>query len=281
MDSQTLRTFLKLSELLNFTKTADSLFLAQSTVTNRILELEQELGKTLFVRNRRGVTLSPEGLAYIPYAKRMLELEEASLSELHSLKRHDRRIRLGATNTIYECHLAEDFRRFMLEEKDCSIRITMGHSQDLLTQLQDGLLDVVYVYLPFMRAGYSCKCFVTDRLILVKDKANPSFPHGIHKDELQNTNYLYCDFALQEVGLFVRELFPAHFQFGFEIDNSTKLIPYLLHTDGISFLPESLARPYILDKSLVEIPLLDGTSPQIGCYQVHKSDVTIPDLLKR
>lgn len=47
MDTNTLRTFIALAQIKNFTKTAQQLFVAQSTVTNRIHDLETELGKEL------------------------------------------------------------------------------------------------------------------------------------------------------------------------------------------------------------------------------------------
>ena len=82
-------------------------------------------------------------------------------------------------------------------------------------------------------------------------------------------NYLFCNFALQEVGQFIRELFPPFYQFPFEIDNSTKLLPYLLDGIGCSFLPYSLVRPCLEDGSLISIPLLDFEAPRISCYQSY------------
>lgn len=61
MDTTTLRTFIALAQIKNFTKTAQQLFVAQSTVTNRIRDLETELGKSLFVRNHKQVELTPAG----------------------------------------------------------------------------------------------------------------------------------------------------------------------------------------------------------------------------
>lgn len=87
-----------------------------------------------------------------------------------------------------------------------------------------------------------------------------------------HSDYLYCNFALQEVGLYFRELFPPHFQFGFEIDNSTKLIPYLLEFDGISFIPECIARPYIEAGQLQDVKLIDFDSPKINCYKIYRKN---------
>ena len=53
MDTQHLKTFIQLSATKNFTQTAKQLFVAQSTVTNRINELERNLGKQLFVRDKK------------------------------------------------------------------------------------------------------------------------------------------------------------------------------------------------------------------------------------
>ena len=55
MDTTNLRTFITLAQIKNFTKTAQHLFVAQSTVTNRIRDLENELGVSLFIRNHKQV----------------------------------------------------------------------------------------------------------------------------------------------------------------------------------------------------------------------------------
>lgn len=270
MDTQSLQTFITLAEYRNFTKTADALFIAQSTVTNRIAELEREIGKQLFDRNKRKVTLSEEGEAFLFYAKRILELQTAGIQEVNSLKKYQETYRIGTTNTIYECYLFPLIREYMEVHPDHAVKITIGHSNDLLQALQDNLLDVAYSYLPFYRAGFRCDVFATDELVLVTGCGNPAYRDGITKEELLHSNYLYCNFALQEVGVFIRELFPPHYQFGFEIDNSTKLIPYLITFDGISFVPESLAAPYIEQGKLRRIKLLDFEAPRINSYKVTR-----------
>ncbi len=65
MDTQNLRTFILLTDLKNFTKAADQLFIAQSTVTNRIAQLEKELGKKLLFRNKKNISLTEEGKLFL------------------------------------------------------------------------------------------------------------------------------------------------------------------------------------------------------------------------
>ena len=269
MDTQCLQTFIKLAEYKNFTKTADSLFIAQSTVTNRIAELEREVGCQLFERNKRKVILTSEGEIFLSYAKRITELSDTGIRELHSLNRFSNILKIGTANTIYECHLFPKIKNYVASNPDNGVKITIGHSHDLLQGIQDKLFDVVYSYIPFYKSGYQCELFAKDKLVLVTNFQNNTYSEGIHQKELVKANYLYCNFALQEVGLFIRELFPPHYQFGFEINNATKLIPYLLVSSGISFLPESIAEPYLISNQLRVIPLIDFDSPKLNCYKIY------------
>lgn len=278
MDTQSLITFITLAEYRNFTRTADFLFIAQSTVTNRIAELEREVGKPLFLRNKRKVILTSEGEAFLSYARRIVELANAGIQDVNSLNVYTDSIRFGTTNTIYECHLFSRIAEYMKKHPQHAVQITIGHSKELIQALQDDLLDVIYSYIPFWKSGYVCEQFAVDKLVLVTKKDNTCCENGVTKDELPSLRYLYCDFALQEVGVFIRELFPPHYKFGFEIDNSTKVIPYLLAFDGVSFLPECMVAPYMESGLLRSIPLLDFGTPRISSYQIYREGKQLRDI---
>ena len=79
MNTEELKTFIFLSKVKNFTLAAEQMFIAQSTVTNRISELEKEVGKRLFSRGSKTVTLTEEGKIFLKYAERIIEPTRASL----------------------------------------------------------------------------------------------------------------------------------------------------------------------------------------------------------
>lgn len=62
MDIRVLRYFLAVAREENITRAAQSLHIAQPSLSKQILELEAELGKKLFIRGKRKVTLTEEGL---------------------------------------------------------------------------------------------------------------------------------------------------------------------------------------------------------------------------
>lgn len=267
MDTQNLRTFLTLADVKNFTQTASLLYIAQSTVTNRIAELEKEVGKQLFIRNKKKLSLTREGLLFQEYARRIIDLEEMSIREMNSQAFSRASLRIGTTNTIYQCHLEPLLTKMLKDETGYALNVTISHSVNLLQMLQDGLLDLSFTYQPLQKSGFCCRRFQTDELLLVTSRKNNHYQKGIRKEELPRLNYLFCNFALQEVGQFIRELFPPFYQFPFEIDNSTKLIAYLCEGIGLSFLPSGLVMPYLKEKTLISIPLLDFEAPRINSYQ--------------
>ena len=278
MNSENLKTFVLLSKLKNFTQTAEQLFIAQSTVTNRIAELEREIGKKLFLRDSKNLSLTAEGTIFLDYVQRILELESACLKEVHD-SRGDR-LRIGLPNAVYETFWEEKIKK-SLKRGGISFDIVVGHATDMLERLQDKLLDVVYTFQPFNKMGYACEAYDNDELVLVTAPSANAFPQGIRSEQLSSVRYLMCNFALQEIGSFVRELFPAHATFDLEIDNSTKLIPYLLEGLGYSFLPKKLVSPYIEEGKLVSIPLLDIANPKIEIYRIYRVGSSAKRLLEQ
>lgn len=99
---------------------------------------------------------------------------------------------------------------------------------------------------------------------------------------MQQINYLMCNFALKAVGTYIRELFPKYFSFSFEIDNSTKLIPYLVSGSGYSFLPFKMVEAQLKAEELRIIPLTDFQIPVIESYCIGRADAQHlwQDLLK-
>lgn len=93
MDIQTLRNFLHLSKTLSFTKASEKAFIGQSTLSKQIKQLEQEMGATLFLRDKRNVKLSLAG----KYFK--TELGKV-LSELDYVMERTRQLHQGLAGEI-------------------------------------------------------------------------------------------------------------------------------------------------------------------------------------
>lgn len=266
MNSDGIKTFIMLSKLKNFTRTAERMYVAQSTVTNRIAELENETGQKLFVRRQGGVELTEEGQLFLSYALRINDLEESFIQEVNSAARYEKQLRVGCINAVYESSLFPLLSRFFSDNQDVSLKVVLGHSADLLQMLQDSIIDVAFSYLPFKKAGFTSRCFSQDRLLLLASPAANAFRGGIRKQELASCEYLMCNFAFGDAGEFVRSLFPPRHAFRFEVDNSGKVIEYLLAGLGYSFLPAKMAERELKEGKLEVIRPLDFAVPELISY---------------
>lgn len=280
MNTEELKTFIFLSKVKNFTIAAEQLFVAQSTVTNRISELEKEVGKKLFLRGSKTVKLTEAGEIFLRYAERMLELQNTSIEEMNALSTHSRKFSIGAINATYEEHVKPLVDKCLKDNKITSVKVMLGHSLDLIQGLQDNMLDMVFSAIPLKRVGYNCDVYDVDRVALVCKKGNNEYPNGVTKAQLAKLPYLMCDFTLSETGVFIRSLFPKNHIFRLEVDNSSKLLPYLENGLGYSFLPYKLVKHKIEDGTLEEVALKDFTAPNVTTYLLYRQDYDVSRFLE-
>ncbi len=280
MNSEELKTFIFLSKVKNFTLAAEKLGIAQSTVTNRINELEKEVCKRLFLRGAKTVKLTEAGEIFLRYAERILELENTSIDEINALSNHNRKFSIGAINATYEAYVKPLVDTCLKGNTITSVKVMLGHSLDLIQQLQDNMVDMVFSAIPLKRMGYACDVFDVDRVALVCKKGTNEYPDGISKAQLAKIPYLMCDLTLSEAGVFIRSLFPKNHVFRLDVDNSSKLIPYLENGLGYSFLPYRLIKDKLEGGALEEVTLTDFTAPNVTTYLIYRQDYDVSKFLE-
>lgn len=106
MNLKFLETFVWVARLKSFRLTAEKLFSTQASISSRIAVLEDELGVKLFVRDSRGVTLTPEGDKVLAYAERMMDTMHALKQSLDTGASTQGRIRIGAMDTVIHTWLS-------------------------------------------------------------------------------------------------------------------------------------------------------------------------------
>ena len=258
---------------------AEQMYIAQSTVTNRIVELEKDVGKKLFDRASKKVILTEEGRIFLKYAERILELQDTSIAEMNAVSAYRQKIAVGSVNATYESFVKPILDRCLHEADDVAVKVVIGHSMNLIQQLQDNVLDMVFSSIPLKRAGFECVEYDADRLALVIGKGYSRYPEGVSEDDLKKIPYLMCDF-LSEIGEFIRSLFPADHVFKLEVDNSSKLLPYLEEGLGYSFMPYNMVKDKIEAGVLEEVPLIGFKSLKVSTYLIYRQNYDPSAFLK-
>ena len=76
MDTRHLTYILAIAQKKNMTKAAEELFVSQSSLSQYLTKLEQEIGTPLFFRTRGELTLTPAGALYVEAAKQVIRRSE-------------------------------------------------------------------------------------------------------------------------------------------------------------------------------------------------------------
>jgi len=86
MDTRQLRAFLRIVETGSISRAAQSLGIAQPSLSQQLLRLEDELGVTLFRRTARGVTPTDAGRLYVEHARELLRRAERAAEDVRHLR---------------------------------------------------------------------------------------------------------------------------------------------------------------------------------------------------
>ena len=148
MEIRHLQTFITIVELEGFTKAAEQLGYAQSTITSHIQILENELGEALFDRLGKKIILTNIGKELIPYARQMLFLDKEikNLTSKGNGASGDLVIGVSESLTIYR--LGEIIREYKKSCPNVNIILKDSNCSDLRSKLHSGELDIALTIEP-------------------------------------------------------------------------------------------------------------------------------------
>lgn len=141
MELRQLKYFVKTAELLSFSKAAKALYVTQSTLSQQVKQLEDELNTTLFFRNNHKVTLTEAGEAFLEGAKKTLAEVEDNKAKIMDLSQGLRGVlNIGVTYSFGSI-LTESVLAFKKEYPDVVLNICYKNVMELMELVSDGELD--------------------------------------------------------------------------------------------------------------------------------------------
>lgn len=143
IETRLLHYFLAVAREQSITRAAETLHISQPTLSKQMMDLEQQLGKPLFVRGKKKITLTDEGAYFRSRAQEMMDL----MTKTESIFRSDEDtiagdIWFGCGETpIMDC-ITQVFHDFQAEYPGLKFHIYSGDADGVLEQLDKGLLDM-------------------------------------------------------------------------------------------------------------------------------------------
>ena len=133
----------------SISKAANKLLISQPAVTWPIKSLEDQLKVTLFIRTKKGVSLTEEGKVLFEFVKQGIESFTNGENMLTNIKNLDYgTISIGASATVSKHVLMPYLEKFHEKYPNIEIKIVNALTESLIRDLRNGNLDMLVLNLP-------------------------------------------------------------------------------------------------------------------------------------
>lgn len=256
-------TFLMVCETMNFTEAARRLHITQPAVSQHIHFLEKEYDARLFSYHNKQLYMTDAGEIL---KKRLMTMKNDQLvlkQEIKGKEQKEESLSLGVTMTIGEYAIVDKLANFLLKYPEMNLHIHYGNTTQLLTLLDQGIINMALVEGNYPKENYEHRRYSTEDYIAVC-ATDHKFEAGIPDSmkELLHERLLVREAGsgtrniLEEL-LMARGMKIQNFKHYVEVENMHTIIGFLKKDCGISFMYKVAVEEELEKGILKEIQLSD------------------------
>ena len=242
MKFENIRTFLEIAASGSFSRGAENLNVTQSTISGRVQSLEQQFGRVLFTRGHSGVELTAAGRRFRRYAEGIERLWQQSQHQVSLPEGFRAVLALGAQVSLWERLILEWMPRMRRQAPTVALQVQADHSNSLMRQLSDGLLDVCVMYQPRRAAGLLIEELFEETLVMASRE-----PREVSANWVED--YVFVDwgdtFRAQH-----SEVFPDMETPAVSVGLGALGLQYILQNGGAGYFPLRMVAPLIASGEL-------------------------------
>lgn len=242
MEVHQLRYFSAVAETGSFTRAAEREQVAQPSLSQQIMKLEEELGVRLFDRLGRAVRLTDLGRLFLPRARAILnEMRAAKQEVAEKQSTVAGPVCIGVIPTIAPYFLPARIAMFSRKYPQAAITVVEDVTVRLLDRLRAGLVDLAIMALP--ARGHDLDCFPlrTERLFAMLPKGHHlAGRRSVLMKELRDQPFLLLrdDHCFRDTAIEVCKRARVLPQIVFESGQFSSILGMVAAGLGISIVPE-------------------------------------------
>ena len=174
MELRHLKYFIAVAEELNFRKAAERLHMEQPPLSRQIHQLEEELSVELFIRDKRGVSLTEAGEAFLGEARLTIAQADRTARIAQQFNgTQPKRLTIGYLICAFDRLLSRMIQAFRETSPGVEIVLKGMHTAPQLEALFAGEIDVGFVYFPVNQPELLTQLVLREPLVLVLPKDHP------------------------------------------------------------------------------------------------------------
>ncbi|NQV61935.1 MAG: LysR family transcriptional regulator [Alphaproteobacteria bacterium] len=261
MDIELARTFLAVIETGSFIEAALRVHVTQSTVSMRIKSLEEQLGKSLFIRSKAGATLTQAGAQFQRHAQALVRVWQQARLDIALPPGYQASLTIGGQYSLWDGYLLHWLPWMRQHAPEVALRAQLSPSTALMEQLTEGALDLVVMYTPQRRPGFEIEHLFEEELVLVSSEPKASLRLDNRYILVNWGPEFQADHALN---------YPDLTSPGLYFDLGSLGVSYLLENSASGYFPRRAAMPYLESGELTIVN--NAPAFKYATYAVYPSD---------
>lgn len=273
MELRHLRYFAKAAETLNFSDAAKMLNIAQSTLSQQIKQIEDELNVQLFQRSSHAIALTEAGEILLPYAIRTIHDADACIDRIHDLKQLlTGTLNIGVTYSFSPV-LTETLLEFMKRYPHVRLNIFYKPMSELMDMLENHAVDFVLAFRPSERNDNieSHTLFDNHLSVIVRDSHPLASKTSVELNDLHKYDMALPSRGLQARNAFDEQLsrfFVSPLKIRIELNEVNILLKLIKRSNLVTVLAEATVYN---EPGVKAIPLVLPSNDMDGCVHMLKS----------
>lgn len=168
MDTRHLRSFLKIADTRSISRAADALGIAQPSLSQQLLRLEDEVGFKLFRRTARGVTLTEAGRVFQEHARQILRDSEQALADVRQLKAvASGQVVLAVPHTVCKLIGLQLIEALAKDAPDIQLRLMEAFGPAIRHGLDTGTIDIGVLHDRTPQRHLTARKLVSEEIFMV------------------------------------------------------------------------------------------------------------------
>lgn len=172
LDLRSLEIFRTVATEGSISKAAVKLNRVQSNISTRIKQLERRLEKDLFLRQNRGLTLTPDGRLLLSYAERLMQLSMEATEALND-GRPSGEFRIGTMESTAAARLPEILSRYHRLYPEVAIAVEVDTAGGLTERLLNHDIEAAFIAEPLSLESVDTLPVFEEQLVLVTPQSFP------------------------------------------------------------------------------------------------------------
>ncbi len=266
MELGQLEAFVEAQRRGSITRAAEALELTQPTVTARLRGLERELGTSLLVRGRRGVSLTAAGRRFLPRAMAALEAVRRGVADTRSAR--DARggfLTLGLASDLALYLAPAALARFARTHPDVEVTVRSGRSRAVAEALRADEIEIALVSQLVVLPELASRPLFTESVPVVVGKTHAF----ARRARVQVEELALSGIVIRDPSAYLHTLTLAYFaeagtapRILMELDNTEACKRVVIAGFGAALLPEMAIRDELRRGDLVSVRVEGASVPR-------------------